>query len=241
LLFLKGNFRRLPIFTTYVAINVCQAGFLYLVYVRFGFHSRLVIWLAWASQAAAILAEALATTEILRAVLVPYKGIWGLGWRTLMAASGVLLIYVTLDTRGDLNWALITAERGCHLIFATAIIICLLLVRYYSISVPRAYKALLGGFCFFSCTIILINTIAQGILYRRSSQYEAIWEFLTVLSYAAVQVVWAEALRKPLAVPVATRSLPAAVYQQVSPEINERLRELNEKLLRLWRLEAHPR
>jgi hypothetical protein len=31
-----------------------------------------------------------------------------------------------------------------------------------------------------------------------------------------------------------------SIYQRVSPEINERLRELNEKLLRLWKLEARP-
>jgi hypothetical protein len=29
-------------------------------------------------------------------------------------------------------------------------------------------------------------------------------------------------------------------YQRLSPEINERLRGLNEKLLRLWKLEARP-
>lgn len=242
LLVVKGNSRKLPIFTTYVALNLCQAGFLYFVYSRFGYSSRLVT-LAWASQAATVVAEALATTEILRLVLIPYRGIWAFGWRVLTVASMLVLVYAVVDTRGNLDWALVevAAERGCHLVFATAVIVCLFLARYYALPVSSAYKALLGGFCFFSCTVILINTILQAVLYQRFAHYEPIWQFLTLFSYAGVQVVWAVGLRKPL--PEEKRQpvlLSDSLYQRVSPEINARLGELNEKLLRLWKLEVRP-
>ena len=63
-----------------------------------------------------------------------------------------------------------------------------------------------------------------------------------MLSFLGVVTVWAVALRKPL--PVDKRKAPPplsdSVYARLSPEINERLREINEKLLRLWKMEARP-
>lgn len=241
LLFLKGNFRKLPLFTTYVALNLCQAGFLLMVYAHYGTKSHAASILGWASEAATLLAQALATTEVLRRVLGPYRGIWGLGWRALAVTSSVVLIWVGANSRGNWDWALFEADRGYHLTFAAAVIACLLLVRFYSIPVAAPYKAILGGFCLFSCTMILINTIAQGILYPRFANYEPIWQFISMAVFAVVQVVWAVGLRKPLPVEAQRPTMQSdSIYQRISPEINERLRELNEKLLRLWKLEARP-
>lgn len=240
LLFSKGSFRKLPFFTVYVALDLCQAIFLVGVYSAPGLTAVTIQDLAWYSECVTLVAQALATTEILRATLRPYQGIWGLVWRALMFTSTLVLLLVAMATRGD--WAVekwFELNRGYHLTFAAAVIACLLLVRYYSIQVPAAYKMILGGFCLYSCTEILINTVLQGLLKKAFDAYQPIWQASTMLSFIAVLCMWVAALWKPL--PVNARQAPPSsdsIYQRLSPEINEQLRELNEKLLRLWKTEA---
>lgn len=241
-LFAKGNLRKIPYFTAYVALNICQAGFVLFLYSPLGPESRTTLGLAWASESLTLLAQALATFEILGITLRPYKGIWGLGWRALTLVSCIVVILVTLATYS--HWAYaqwFELNRGYHLTFASAVIACLLLVRYYSIPVPAAYKMILGGFCFYSCTEILINTILQAFLSQSFYIYQPIWQSARMISFIIVQIVWTAALRKPL--PVETRQTASASdshYRQMSPEINEQLGQLNEKLLQLWKLEARP-
>jgi len=242
LLFAKGSFRKLPFFTAYVALNLCQAAFLVSVYSIWGPKSKTGIILAWYSECVTLLAQALATTEVLKVTLKPYQGIWGLVWRALAFTSVLVVLIVALATHG--TW--VTAKwfqlnRGYHLTFAATVIVCLLLVRYYSIRVPAAYKMILGGFCLYSCTEILIHTVLQGLAKKAFLAYEPIWQSSTVLSFVVVLFIWVAALWKPLPIEARQAAAPSdSIYLRLSPEINERLRELNEKLLRLWKLEARP-
>jgi hypothetical protein len=236
LLFAKANFRKLPLLTTYTALNLAQAAFLVFLYVSRNPNLR---GLAWSAEAVTLLFQALAALEAIRLLLRPYPGIWGLGWRAIALISAILLAYIAKQTAGHYDWALLEANRGYHLLFATAVICCFLLVRYYSIVIPSAYKLLLGGFCFFSCVSILIDTILQSILYPRYAAYETIWQLADILPFAFVVVLWMVALRQPLPVDDRLRALPSDdLYQHVSPLIDDRLRQLNEKLLRLWKPEA---
>jgi hypothetical protein len=233
------HYRKLPVFTAYIALNLCQAGFLYLVYSRFGFSSHTGEVLAWLSEASTLVLRSLATIEVLRLVLNPYRGIWGLGWRVLAVAFGVVLSYAAIGAGSNVAWAIALAVRGFHLAFAVALVACLLLVRHYSVPVHPAYKALLGGFCFYSCTVVLLNTVGQTLFPPEFAHYQLIWQVATTVSYAIVQVVWAVALRKPLPAEEKQQALlPASLYQQISPEINQRLRALNEQLIRFWKPEA---
>jgi hypothetical protein len=240
LLFLKGNSRKLPYFTAYVALNICQAGFLVFVYSHSWSDQDTRNTLAWTSECLTLIAQALATIEILEITLRPYQGIWGLGWRALTVTSGTVVLLVVLAARGhwgSARW--FQLDRGYHLTFASALIACLLLVRYYSIPVPLAYKMLLGGFCFYSCTQIVVNTLLQAFFSNDFFLHLAAWQLLTMSSFVIVQVIWAAALWKP--VPVEDRQASSSSdsdYERLSPEINEDLRRLNEKLLRLWKMEA---
>jgi hypothetical protein len=241
LLFSRNSFRKLPLFTAYTALNFSQVIYLVIVYSTSGLTTDRTLDLAWYSECVTLFAQGWATAEILKVTLRPYQGIWGLVWRALAGTSIFIVLLVALTTQGD--WARakwFELNRGYHLTFAAAVIACLAVVRYYSIEVPRAYKIILGGFCFYSCTEILLNTVLQPLLKARYSDYEAVWQSVTMLSFLAVEIVWVAALWRPL--PVDARQAPPSdsVYQQLSPEINKRLRELNEKLLQLWKMEARP-
>jgi hypothetical protein len=243
LLFLKGNFRKLPLFTIYIGLNLCQAALIYimLTYSHPARGSSTGKIVSWVSEAATLIVQAFATTEVLRLVLNPYRGIWGLAWRILAGISTVVIIFVFVDAAQNVDWAIVVADRGYHLTFAAAVIACLMFIRYYAVVVPSAYKWLLAGFCFYSCTVILINTVIQIIWYRNHPYTEPLWQAVTLLSFTIVQVVWAAALRKPFPAEVPRQSMDSdSLYRGVSPVINEQLRLLNEKLMRLWKLEARP-
>jgi len=184
----------------------------------------------------------LATTEILRLTLRPYPGIWGLGWRLLAATSScVILIVVLFSHAPGVEEKLFQLNRGYHLTFASAVIACLFLVRHYSIQIPAAFKLILGGFCLNSCVQVLIYTFIQILFHQGYAVHQGGWQIVSMLSFLAALILWVVALRKLFPVDDRNPASPTdSDYQRLSPEINERLRELNEKLLRLWKMEARP-
>jgi hypothetical protein len=237
ILMFRGHFRTFPFLTAYVALNICQAVLLYFIYRRFGRLSHAAYVAAWWSEAITVLARVFATVEIIHMALISYRGIWGLAWRLLGLISLVMSIAVTLAAEGDATWALLNADRGYHLIFAMATVGCLLLIRYYRISVRRVYKTLLATLCFYSCVKILLDTVLQNILYAQYLEYGAIWQMVSLLSYIVILTLWAEALWHPLPVIEPQRAvLPPSVYQQVAPEINFQLDAINKRLMGLFKI-----
>lgn len=237
-LFRTGNFRTLPFLTWYVALNLSQAGLLLFLYSRFAPSPHDIYLLSWGSEAVTLILQAFAATETMRLILKPYPGIWGLSWRVLTLAGAVVLIVMAFAA-GNMDWVLVRADRGYHLTFAVAFIACQLLVRYYAITIPRAYKFLLAGFCTFSVSMVLINTVFQSLVWGHYPNYRMIWDLLTMLPFAVFQVLCLIALSKRL--PEDTRE-PAwssdEVYRQLTPEISAQLQQLNGKLARIWKPEV---
>lgn len=238
ILIFRGHFRTLPFITAYIALNICQSVLLYLVYRRFGRLSPPAYAAGWWSEAVTVLARVFATVEIIHRALISYRGIWGLVWRLLALISLAVSIVVALASRGDIDWALLHADRGYHLIFAVATVGCLLLIRYYGISVGRVYRTLLSTLCFYSCVKILLNTVLQNILYAQYLEYGAIWHIVSLFSYIVVLALWAEGLWHPLpAIEPQRAVLPSSVYQRVAPEINLQLEAINKRLMGFFKIE----
>lgn len=236
LLVVKGQFRTLPIFTVYIALNLCRAVLLIIVYSRAVFDSHDANVMFWYSEGITLAAQAFAATELLHHALRPYRGIWALGWRLLAIASFLVVCYAVASAGQNMDWRLMIADRGYHLTFAVAMISSLLLVRFYAIPVHPVYKALLAGFCFFSCAVIAANTLLPALLARHTTHF---WNDLNLVVFAVVQVAWARALRQPRSVPDERPVLlPASAYGRLSPQINVRLRLLNELLCKFWKVEA---
>jgi hypothetical protein len=239
LLIFRGHFRPLPFFTSYVALNLCQAVLLYLIYNRYGTQSDLAHALAWQSEAITLIVKVFATVEVLRLALGAYRGIWGLAWRLVTFTCVAALIGVVITARGQGDWATMEADRGYHLIFATAVLACLALIHYYRISVAPTYQILLAGFCFYSCMKILANTALQEFLYQRFSNFEQIWQTFSLSVYVVVLTVWAVALLRPL--PAGAQqgaTLPRLSYAPALPEIHFQLRAINKQLMNFWKIEG---
>ena len=231
------HFRRLPFFTAYVCLNVCQSLLAYPIYRHYGPYSREASLVGWWSEAITMLARIFATVEILHVVLIAYRGIWGLAWRLLAGTSAVVaLLCVGVAAQGHSDAALASADRGYNLIFATALISGLALIRYYLIRVDNAYKVLLAGFCFYACVKILLNTVLYDFLYHQHPSYPFIWQIFAVAPFVIVLIVWSAALLRALPEKRKQRSLPTFMYGRISPEINIQLQAINRQLMNFFKI-----
>jgi hypothetical protein len=234
LLALRKNYRAYPAFTFYIAMNLMQAALLYAAYRRWGYSSVASWRVAWGTQAATICSRAVAVVELCRHFLSRYPGIWALAKRILLLCVGMVLLYSGAAARHQWELALPSAERGLELSIATVIVVLFLFTRYYDVRIERADRWLATGFCIYSCFGALNDTIADRYLYG----YAEIWSLLGMLAFFASLSLWSWALRKPRTVTAAEALLPFGVYQSLTPEINLRLRSLNEQLCKLWKPEV---
>lgn len=235
LLYRRENYRAYPYFTAYLLLTVGQTLVLLFAYHFEGFGGMRSFQIAWLSQGMILIARGLAVAELCRRILAAYRGIWGLALRLL----GFFALTVTLYSSYVADWrwqvAVYAADRGVELSIATVIVVLLAFSRYYQVPIAAVDRSIAAGFCLYSCFIVLNNTILEAFF----EKYVASWNVLSSFAYLASLAIWTRAIWS--AAP-ARSELPelveAGVYRRLSPEINARLRMLNEQLLSFWQKEV---
>jgi hypothetical protein len=239
LIVIRGYFRRLPFFSAYIALNLCQAVSLYAIYHYYGDTSKVSYLVGWVSEAVTLAARLCATVELVRLVLRSYRGIWGRTWRLLAFTCPMVLALVGIFSRSDARMFVMQVDSGYHIVFAVALILCLGLLHYYPIRVEPVYKVLLSGFCWFSCARILANAVLHGYSYAQYLHYWPVWQTLSLSSYLLVLILWGSALLQPAP---ATQQQPTlltdAEYGDISPEINAQLQAINRRLMNFWKIQG---
>jgi hypothetical protein len=114
------------------------------------------------------------------------------------------------------------------------VVLLLAFLNYYQVRADRVSLGLAAGFCLYSCLIVADNSILE----RWFKQYDGYWNLLWNGAFVGSLTLWSLVLRKPVPQRASHPDLlPWAVYKQMSPEINGRLRGLNEQLSQWWRPE----
>jgi hypothetical protein len=234
------HYRWLPRFAWFIGLNLSQSLVMLVIYNRFGFNSEIAFRVFWATQVIIMVVQTLASIELLHRALQDYPGIWELAWRLILVALLGVLAYSWATATPGGNWGLWAADRGFNLTFAIAIIACLLLVRHYTISIDPVYKAMLGGFCFNACGAIVADTLLRAQVQVHFRAYAEVWNEMEMLIFFVVLVVWVVALRHPVRVPAQTPGGAGGVaaYEEFAPQVNARLRELNDTLRKFFRKQA---
>ena len=235
LLAVRQNVRHYLAFTIYIFLNLTLGILALGVYQRWGFLSTPAWQISWSMQALVIITRASAVTEVCRHLLSRYRGVWALAWRVLLACAAVVLLYSTVASRGELGFLLPLMARGMELAIAAAIAAVFLFVRYYDAEVQQADRMVAVGFFLYSSFNVLNNTVLERF------SYVPLWNFLSMLAFLASVLVWGWALRypQPAAVPP-IELLPSSVYDECVPQINLRLRKVNEALCKFWKIEVPP-
>jgi hypothetical protein len=235
LLIARENYRAYPAFTGYLLVNLAQAWIFYIAIHRLGFSPRAMWALGSSSQAVVRVARALAVAEICRHMLDRYKGVWALAWRVLCASAVIVLLYSSLAARHGWKYAVPALDRSLELSIATVVVILLLFVRYYGVLAASADRSLAVGFCLYSCVSAVNLTLLIQYLY----DYADLWNSFGMLAFLASLLLWTWALRHPQAVIRRRESLLVpGIYESLAPQINLRLRSLNEQLSQFWKPEA---
>jgi hypothetical protein len=235
LLIFRRNLRSLPFFAAYLFANLAKGLVVHLSYQAWGFESLGASKVAWASQAVVTCARALAVAEICHLLLGKYRGIWSMAWRVLASCAGIVLLYSSAVSGHTFRLAVLGATRASELAIAAVIVLLFVFLRHYEVTSAPSIRFIALGFCIYSCVAVLNLTVLQQFI----GSYTPIWNALDVFAYLACLLVWTWALRKSIPLSLIDPALlSSSIYQQISPQINARLRALNEQLSQLWRIAA---
>jgi hypothetical protein len=235
LVFWRGLHRRLPIFSSYAVLVLFAAISVWFAYRRWGYRSLPAWYFAWSMQGLTFLGRGFAVTELCWKILRPYAGVWGLAWRALVLLSVMLTARAMVYAQGDAHWVVpfvLTAEQGLEMMIAAVLLALLATCAYYRISVEPSYRWIVVGLCFNSIIQALNNSFLRNWL----STQIFFWNGIRLSSFNIAIVVWCVALWKPL---LAERPAPVLLgqqmYDELTPQVNYRLRILNQRLLEILR------
>ena len=227
LLLYRKNHRTFPFFFTYVLMAFLESIVLMVSYRLWGFSSSNAVRIAWGTQGLVILGRALAVAEICRRVLGRYRGIWALAWRMLVGSAVVVLLYSLAIAGFEWQLLALNADRGLELTITVVVVMLFLFARYYELTMEPAARLLAISFFLYSCFAVLNDTILENWKYR----YATLWNVVGMLAYLASLLLWNWAVRKrQLEITLEPALLSRGVYQTLAPEINLRLKLLNEHL-----------
>ena len=224
-----------PGLLAYFLMNIFQGCLLFFAYRTWGYLDHRTQLLAWSSEIPVLLMRAWAIADICWLLLGSYRGVWGLAWRLLSALGLGLVCYSIVSAGRVWNQAVLRANIGLELTTVMVLVALFLFARHYEIAPSPAIRALALGFFLYSGFTVLNHKILQ--LWLR--QYVPGWQILSTLPFIASVCLWLWAVRQPVAKTLKDLSvLPRDVYYAFTPEVNLRLRGLNERLGRLWGPEA---
>jgi hypothetical protein len=230
LLFVHRTWRTYPAFFCYLFANLLQAGLLAVTYSHFGFASLLAKRVYWLSQIPIAALRAWVLVALWRQILVQYSGIWALAWRFFAVLAVVLLSLSAVFAGFDLHAVVLRADHAVSLTMVILLVALFVFARLYTVAVPQAVRSLSMGFILYLSFGVLNDTVLEHLLWRHSN----LWIVLSMLSFLASVLLWVWAFRKPIEEPVTDFNLlPRETYRAFAPELNRRLRLLNERLSRV--------
>ncbi len=222
--------RHLPLFTAYLVLVTTYDAFNWWFYLKLGYGSRTAFYYYWVSQGVLLVARGLIIAEICWQVLRPYCGIWGLA-RWLLAGGALFLVCnAAVAASGNTAWIalfILSGERGLELAVIVVLILLFALCRYYGIRVRPLLAMVALGLGLYSAVQIANNSLRGGWMTNDFPW----WKAVRIVSSQVALLIWGLALRKPLpGVEPRPALLEKQLYDELVPQVNYRLRELNDRL-----------
>jgi hypothetical protein len=225
--------QRLPVFVAYLVLLVTNELLMFGFYRMVGFKSRIFFYVFWSIQGLFLLFRALVVYEICRSILSPLDGVWRLAKPFLAMMGCILLAAMLISTRGtplSLASLIPTGQRGLELIIVGLLIAGLAFCRYYRVQADNYLAWIALGLGFHSIIQSTDNTFLPWL------GHFALWAALSHASFDIAMIMWVVALWNPLA---AVRHSPVLLgqdeYDRLSPQVTAQLRELNTRLLGMWK------
>ncbi len=224
---------RLPLFTAYLTLLFLRNLALWWFYLGPGYESRAAFDYFWVTQGLLLVARGAAIAEIAWRTLHEYRGVWELSSLLLVGIALFLLVQAGMGALGNRSWLapfILTAERGLELAAVVILVSLFALSRYYGILLEPVERTVALGLGVYSALQVMNNSFMREWLTR----YFHWWAHIRVISFLVALAIWWWALRKPLPAEQPKRALLSQdVYDELAPQVNFRLRRLNDRLLEL--------
>jgi hypothetical protein len=219
-------------FVIYIAATILQSALAACIYIEWGGRSKIASTVIWGSQGILICLRFSAVFEMASRTLSAYHGLWTLAKRLMSAMALATLAYSLLIAKKQIYLLVINLDRGLELAIAVFVVALLLFARYYLLPVHPLDRALAIGFCMYSCFYVVNDSLFEKYL----DSYLGLWGYLDVLTFLASLLIWIKAVRaysRAASTVSEQQRIPTGVYGTISPELNFRLKHLNEQLAQL--------
>jgi hypothetical protein len=208
---------------------------LFVIYRIWVFNSYEAWAIGWTTQSILMTLRALAVAEICRHLFQSYRGIWELIRRVLLVSAAIVLLYGVIVARHNRFLIMPNIQRGLDLAIATGLVGLFLFARYYQIAPSPVLGKLALGFLLYSGFGVLNATLLE----RSRITYGPLWNILQMVSFLASVFIWTGAFWQTQTADAGTPVLSSSdLYRALTPQVNVKLRLLNERLSRFWKVEA---
>jgi hypothetical protein len=232
LAFYRRLYRRLPLFTVYLALLLGEAAVLWYAYHQWGFTSLAARYVYWSALGVVLLARGLVVAELCSTTLKGYPGIWSFIWKFLCVAAGLLVGYAGIASMQENSHTiafLLTAERGLELAAAVILVVLLGIIVRYKIRSDPVVRYIVLGLALYSTFQVMNNTFMS----RWMASYFHWWSSTRVASFDITLVIWLIPLLRPLS---AAPPPPPQFSEQASVfllrRVLDRMHEVTEQLKR---------
>ncbi|HXM99837.1 MAG TPA: hypothetical protein VN982_15315 [Candidatus Dormibacteraeota bacterium] len=230
-LVVRKQYKEFPFFSAYILGVLLQSVLLFFSYWKWGYESNLSAGIAWSSQGVVVLLRALVVAELCRRLAGLYRGVWALIWRTLVVCAAIVLSYSLFTSKLSMPIAIVSADRGLELTIATVVVIVFLFAAYYGIVPQARVYFLAAGLCLYSCFFV----INDSFLERWMNAFAPVWNFAGMISFMVSLGLWCWGfLALQFSEAGTPHLLPKHVYRSLSPQLNQQLRQLNDRLSMFW-------
>jgi hypothetical protein len=194
------------------------------------FNSPAYLRIFWSTQLILSILRLLMIIEIARRSLRAYPAVWSFAWWALSAAGAVLLSWTAYSVAQNVHhFKTLIAVGGQRFEFMQAILLLLLLAlgSYYQLRIPPLYRLIVIGMCIYSA----VQMSNSELYLLKSPRADLIFGYIRQGSYPISLVIWVYAVWRWGATPAESPELISqSAYDKISPQIHDRLRELNDKL-----------
>lgn len=193
----KRLYAHLPIFTSYLALLILRATFIFIAYCFIGYRSRFAFYSYWLSEGILLLARGASIGELVWAASRWYAGLRRI-LRSLLPTIVCALLaqasWAVLTRTSRIPVFVLTVEQSLELTAAVALVAFLVFSRFYDISSPRLQRLVATGLLFYSLIQITNNAISK---YGVESHFHW-WEGVRSTSFSVALIIWLIALMRPL-------------------------------------------
>jgi hypothetical protein len=230
--FKRKLYRQLVFFSAYVVLLAIYDPIDHWIghYHYSFFSSAAYNYIYWSTQLALSLLRLLTIAEISRRSLRGYPAVWAFGWR-LLSGVGVLLlswtIYSAMLRRHHFRQFISVADQRFELMQAILLLLLFFLGAYYRVRISALFRLILIGICIYSAVEVANSQLFDLKSILAVPIFGYIRRSLSPVSVA----IWTYAVWRWGATSNTTPDLISQEkYDKFSPQIHDRLRQLNDKL-----------